>query len=78
MIISDKSVSFILKVKNNDSPYLDDDGQACVQISVLNTNFISNVDGVGMKIDEVADIARFHKNETLEAKRDYEIREQIW
>lgn len=65
-------------MQNRDSPYLDDDGQACVQISILDANFVSIFEGVGMKIDEVAEIAHYHKDETIEVKKEYDIRERIW
>ena len=68
----------ILQVKGDHSPYFDDDGQSCVLISILDANFIYKVDNVGMKIEEVAEIAMLHKNEAMEAKRDNKIREQIW
>ena len=65
-------------MNNNDSPYCDDDGQSCILISILDANFIHKLEDVGMKIEEVAEIARIHKIETLEARRDNKIREQIW
>ena len=66
------------QVKDDNSPYFDDDGQSCVLISILDANFIYKVDNVGMKIEEVAEIAKLHKSEALEAKRDNKIREQLW
>ena len=65
-------------MSNSESPYRDDDGQSCILISTLDANFIHNLEDVGMKIEEVAEIARIHKIETLEERRDNKIREQIW
>ena len=65
-------------MSNSESPYVDDDGQSCLLISIVDANFIYKLANVDMKLEEVAEIARFHKNEVIEMTRDGELREQIW
>ena len=67
-----------LQATNEDSPYLDDDGQSCVQISLLNSNFIHDMNELGMKIEEVAAIANYHKDNAHVKEEDFQIREEIW
>ena len=66
------------KVNSERSPYVDDDGQSCIQISIVNSNYICGASEVAMTVDDVAAIAFYHNNISKETKRDYEIREQIW
>eukprot|EP00795_Rhopilema_esculentum_P015180 gene15180-6376_t len=66
------------QVNGEKSPYVDDDGQSCIQISIVNSNYICGASEVAMTVDDVAAIAFYHNNISNETKRDYEIREQIW